>query len=59
MADFRSSFGVWLMDGETGTWVQLNPAGAKSIVTGDLDGNGIDEVIVDFGSVHGMLGVPQ
>src|SRR5438046_790091 len=28
-------------------WSRLNTSSAKSIVTGDLDGNGIDEVIVD------------
>src|SRR5437762_14387577 len=33
---------------------RLSTSSAKSVVTGDLDGNGIDEVIADFGSAHGI-----
>jgi uncharacterized repeat protein (TIGR03803 family) len=53
LVDF-GSFGVWALFDNTGQWGQLHTASAKSIVTGDLDGNGIDEAIVDFGSAHGL-----
>ena len=56
--DFGASWGLWTRDGDTGGWSQLHTASAKSIVTGDLDGNGIDEVIVDFGS-HGASGLGE
>jgi len=32
------------------TWVQLHSQSAEQMITGDLDGNGQDEVIVDLGT---------
>jgi uncharacterized repeat protein (TIGR03803 family) len=54
VVDFGSAFGLWLKNPNTGTWAQFHTLGAKNIVTGDLDGNGVDEVIVDFGSQFGI-----
>ena len=54
VVDFGATFGLWLRNGETSTWSQLHTASAKSIVTGDLDGNGFNEVIVDFGPSFGL-----
>src|SRR6185436_12769526 len=54
VVDFGAS-GTWILfDGNTSGWAQFHPATARNIVTGDLDGNGIDEVILDFGSAYGI-----
>jgi len=42
---------MWTNNGE---WVPLHTVPAKSMVTGDLDGNGQDDVIVDFGDGIGI-----
>jgi hypothetical protein len=44
--------GVSTLDYGTG-WSPLADVPADQIVTGDLDGNGIDEIVVDFGTVYG------
>ena len=49
VVDFGPTNGLWLRNGDTAGWTQLHTLSAKNIVTGDLDGNGTDEVIVDFG----------
>ena len=33
------------------TWAQLHTLTTEGITTGDLDGNGHDEVIIDFGGL--------
>ena len=35
-------------------WFQLHPFSPQSLATGDLDGNGQDELIVDFGPQFGL-----
>jgi hypothetical protein len=54
VVDFGPPFGLWIRASDTGAWMALSPMSAKSIVTGDLDGSGIDEVVVDFGSSKGI-----
>ena len=50
MIDFGASFGVWVLQNGT-TWWQLHTFTSEGITIGDLDGNGHDEVIIDFGGV--------
>jgi hypothetical protein len=53
---------VWFDNGEKGLWVltgtgvyqQINAHNPKAMTTGDLDGNGINELIVDFGEGLGL-----
>jgi glucose/arabinose dehydrogenase len=51
--DFGGAYGLWTLSYTAG-WSQLHPLIAKSMVTGDLDANGIDETIIDFGNPHGL-----
>ena len=53
VADFGVSDGIWARMSD-GTWVQLHTSSAVSMVTGDIDGDGIDELIVDFGPTDGI-----
>ena len=39
---------MWVLQNGT-TWWQLHPLTSDGITTGDVDGNGHDEVIIDFG----------
>ena len=39
---------MWVLQNGT-TWAQLHALTTEGITTGDLDGNGHDEVIIDFG----------
>ena len=48
IVDFGSAFGVWILKYGAG-WTQLTEFSSERLVTGDLDGNGIDDVVVDFG----------
>lgn len=36
------------------TWTQLHPIAPETISVGDLDGNGVDDLVIDFGSPHGL-----
>src|SRR5207244_12772807 len=45
--------GIWA-DRDPGGWTQLDTVNAARIATGDLDGNGQDEVIVDDGPSYGI-----
>jgi hypothetical protein len=52
IVDF-DAYGLWILDyGQE--WVQLHPLGADQVVTGDLDGSGVDDIIVDFGVAWGV-----
>jgi hypothetical protein len=53
-ADFGPAFGTWLREGDTSAWAQLHGLSATSILTGDLDGNGIDDILIDFGPSYGI-----
>jgi len=52
VVDF-SAAGLWAWVDNT-TWKQIHPYNPASVVTGDLDGNGTSELIVDFGSGPGL-----
>jgi hypothetical protein len=53
LVDFGTAYGVWtLYDGAA--WAQLHSISPENMITGDLDGNGVDDVVIDFGSVHGL-----
>lgn len=45
--------GIWIYDYGVG-WTQLSFDRADQVATGDLDGNGVDEIIVDFGGDYGV-----
>ena len=53
IVDFGEGYGVWIFNYGVG-WTQLHEVSPEEIVTGDLDGNGIDDIIVDFGSYYGV-----
>ena len=36
------------------SWTNLHSVSPEDIVIGDLDGNGIDEVVIDFGIAYGL-----
>lgn len=45
--------GLWtLLD--SASYGQINPGNARAVATGDVDGNGMDEVLVDFGPGAGV-----
>jgi len=46
---FGSVLGLWICDGVD--WTQLNPLNPETITAGDIDADGIDEVIGDFGAL--------
>ena len=50
--DFESPYGTWSYRGPRGRW--LHPLSPVAMVTGDLDGNGEDDVIVNFGPGVGV-----
>jgi hypothetical protein len=41
-------YGIYVLNNGT-TWSQLHSLSPEGMVTGDLDGNGVDEIIFDFG----------
>ncbi len=47
--DFGPGFGIWIWMNNT-SWIQLHPISPEHIITGDLDNNGQDDIIIDFGS---------
>jgi hypothetical protein len=36
------------------TWIKLHTLSPDTVTTGDIDGNGRDDVIIDFGPGHGI-----
>ena len=50
--DFGPDFGLWTAH-QAGTWRQIHDVSPYAIVSGDLDGNGLDDLVVDFG-VYGV-----
>jgi len=50
--DFGDTEGIWLMMNNQ-NWVQLHNMSAESMVTGDIDGNGQDDIIFDSG-IYGV-----
>jgi hypothetical protein len=47
--DFGAVVGVWVFQNGT-TWWPLHQLTSEGITIGDVDGNGHDEVIIDFGA---------
>ena len=47
MFDFPGQ-GVWVYDGDDDEWFQLHPFNASHLAAADLNGDGGEEVIVDF-----------
>jgi hypothetical protein len=52
IADFGAS-GTWLLTDLT-SYSLLHPLSPDSMVTGDLDGNNVDEIVLDLGVNHGV-----
>jgi hypothetical protein len=52
LIDFGAE-GLWTLT-DAATYSQINPANAKNMITGDIDGDGVDEAIVDFGDARGI-----
>lgn len=46
--DFGSPSGLWIYHNMT-SWSRLHSLSAEQLVIGDLDGSGIDDIVVDFG----------
>ncbi len=49
IVEFGTGLGVWVRRNAT-TWNQLHGASPDNIVNGDLDGDGHDELLADFGA---------
>ena len=49
IVDFGDPYGIWIVTNGT-AWSQLHPMSSTKLLTGDLDGNGRADVIVDFGA---------
>jgi hypothetical protein len=50
--DFGSDHGTWLVSGTT--WWRLHGQSPVGMVSGDLDGNGTDDLVLDFGPASGV-----
>ena len=50
LIDFGPNFGAWLRRVGAPAWAQVHPNSPEGMTAGDLDGNGIDEMIFDFGA---------
>jgi probable HAF family extracellular repeat protein len=50
--NFGTGSGVWLL-GKSG-WSQVHGFGPESVTAADVDGNGLDDVVMDFGATYGV-----
>jgi uncharacterized repeat protein (TIGR03803 family) len=50
--NFGAPYGVWVRAGNN--WAPLNGLSPVSVVTGDLDGNGLDDAVINFGQGVGV-----
>jgi len=50
VVDFGPADGLWAYDPASGYWMQLHPLSPDSMTVADIDGNGVDDLIVDFGT---------
>ena len=57
VVDF-GSIGLWAWMNDAG-WQKLNNASPEKVITGDVDGNGQDDVIADFSSTYGGIFVKR
>ena len=46
-------YGIWAYKNGT-TWSQIHPAAVTRLVAGDLDGNGVSDLVIDFGAAYGV-----
>jgi hypothetical protein len=53
LVDFGAAYGEWILNYGV-SWTQLHPVSPEEVVTGDLDGNGVDEIVIDFGPSYGV-----
>ena len=53
IVNFGAAYGAWILNYGVG-WTQLHWLSPEQVVTGDLDGNGIDDIIGDFGAIYGV-----
>ena len=51
--DFGPPYGVWILTAAQ-TWQQLHSLSPVAMVTGDLDGSGLDDLVVNFGPGIGV-----
>jgi uncharacterized repeat protein (TIGR03803 family) len=50
--NFGAPYGVWVRAGST--WAPIHSLSPVSMVTGDLDGNGVDDEVINFGPGVGV-----
>jgi hypothetical protein len=50
--NFGATYGTWVLSGSTST--KLHELSPVAMVTGDLDGNGLDDLVVNFGTGVGV-----
>jgi probable HAF family extracellular repeat protein len=50
--DFGAGYGIWLLVGSA--WTPLHGLSPVAMVTGDLDGNGADDLVINFGPGVGV-----
>jgi hypothetical protein len=50
--DFGPTFGAWVLT--PATWTQLHNLSPVGMVTGDLDGDGSDDLVLNFGAAFGV-----
>ena len=53
IVNFGAAYGAWILNYRVG-WARLRWLSPEQVVTGDLDGNGIDDIIGDFGAIYGV-----
>ncbi len=51
--DFGPGIGLWVRRNDS-SWAKLDSLSPEAMATGDMDGNGQDEVITDFGPGIGL-----
>jgi uncharacterized repeat protein (TIGR03803 family) len=52
VVNFGGPYGIWVRSGNS--WTPLHGSSAVSMVTGDLDGTGVDDAVIDFGQGIGL-----
>ena len=50
--NFGATYGMWVLSGST--WMMLHNLSPVAMVSGDLDGNGLDDLVVNFGDGVGV-----
>lgn len=51
---FGPTYGLWRLDLGT-SWSQVHPISPEAVVAADLDGDGADEIVADFGPTYGVF----